>query len=133
MFDFTSFPRARLGPRERTLILVEVPETCLVAYKTTETDFVVLVEIRLEQNQLLFDTIWGLYDTASSRRPGLQTLCSISRASQELVSALAGLLFGAFVELFEAVISRRPGLQTLCSFSRASQERVWGLASALSS
>ena len=59
MFDFTSFPRARLVPRERTYILVEVPETCLVAYKTTETAFVVFVEIRLEQNQLLFDTFGG--------------------------------------------------------------------------
>ena len=92
MFDFKSFPTARLGPRERTLILVEVPETCLVAYKTTETDFVVLVEIRLEQNQLLFDTSWGLYDTVSSRRPGLQTLCSISRASHELVRDVASAL-----------------------------------------
>ena len=92
MFDFTSFPTARLGPRERTLILVEVPETCLVAYKTTETDFVVLVEIRLEQNQLLFDTIRGLPEIVNSRRPGLQTLCSISRASQELTLGLASAL-----------------------------------------
>ena len=93
MFDFTSFPRARLGPRERTLIFMEVAETCLVAYKTTETDFVVFVEIRLEQNQLLGGTgSWGLPETVHSRCPGLQTLCSISRASQELVWGLASKL-----------------------------------------
>ena len=92
MFDFSSFPRARFGSRERTLILVEVPETCLVAYKIPETDFVVLVEIRLEQNQLLFDTIRGLPEIVNSRRPGLQTLCSISRASQERVWDLGSAL-----------------------------------------
>ena len=70
MFEFTSFPTARLGPRERTLILVEVPETCLVAYKITETDFVVFVEIRLEQNLLLFGVMLGLPETVNSRRPG---------------------------------------------------------------
>ena len=107
---------------------MEVPETCLVAYKISETDFVVCVEIRVEQNLLLFCIVLGLPETVNSRRPGLQALCSISRASNELVWDLAGLLVGAFVELFEAVISRWPRLQTLCSILRASQELVGDLA-----
>ena len=92
MFDFTSFPRARVGARERTLTFMEVAETSFGAYQFHETDFIVFIEIRLERNQLLFDTIWGLPGTMNSRRPALQTICSISRASQELVWCLASAL-----------------------------------------
>ena len=74
MFDVMSFPRARLGPRERTLIFMEVTETCLVAYKTTETDFVVFVEIRLEQHQRLLMHVVGAprprqFPTACAAKP----------------------------------------------------------------